>query len=80
MEVKAHAPNADVWIVDVRLPTGALEGIVAVRELAAEGIISIYPVFFISVMPQSLAQDKLDSLKSAGVPIKRSISPALSRR
>lgn len=55
--------GADVWIIDVRLPTGEMEGILAVRDLVEQGIQPPHPVIFISVNPESLAEEKLAALK-----------------
>jgi DNA-binding response OmpR family regulator len=56
-DVVRHARMAKIWVIDVRLPSGANEGIRAVTRLAAEQIRSDYPVIFISVLPESLAPE-----------------------
>jgi len=66
--IMEHARNhrPQVWVIDVRLPTGKLEGIQAVEELLAEGV-SCNRVFFISVIPQSTTDPKvLEVLASIG--------------
>ena len=61
------APRSDVWIVDVRLPTSAYEGIAAIQELADRQVISRYPVVFISVQPEELCRESLQSLADRGI-------------
>ena len=61
-QVVGHGRNADVWIIDVRLPTGEMEGILAVQELVEQGIRPRHPVVFISVIPASFAAEKLAPL------------------
>jgi DNA-binding response OmpR family regulator len=56
-----------LWIIDARLPSAELEGIIAVRELAERAVRSPYPVIFISVLPKSFAIDKLMAVQGAGV-------------
>ncbi len=56
------ARNADIWIIDVRLPSGKMEGIQAVKQLAEQGVLSKYPVIFISVLPESFAESELAAL------------------
>lgn len=59
--------EADIWVIDVRLPTSKNEGILVVRQLVEENVTSSYPVFFISVLPESLANEELDILRQWGV-------------
>lgn len=68
-ELLMHAanPNAVLWIIDVRLPTRSYEGILAVKDLHAKGIIPKLPILFISVEAEDFAQDKLEGLKKLGV-------------
>ena len=48
--VLQHGPDVDALVVDVRLPTGRLEGIEAVANLISDGKLSSEtPVVFISV-------------------------------
>lgn len=61
------APAADIWIVDVRLPTNEQEGIQAVRQLVENGVRSVAPVIFISVTPESFADEQLGWLRHHGV-------------
>jgi FixJ family two-component response regulator len=66
-EVMTYAPEATVWIIDVRLPTGEMEGIKAVLDLAREGNKPKCPVVFISVMSESDVQRDLAPLRQSGV-------------
>ncbi len=59
--------DVDVRLVDVRLPTSRMEGILAIQKLASEGCIFLYPVFFISVIPESLASRELEVLKKHSI-------------
>jgi CheY-like chemotaxis protein len=58
------AKKADIWIIDVRLPSGVMEGIQAVKQLAQNEILPKYPVIFISVLPASYAENELSALKN----------------
>ena len=66
-EVLKHAGKADIWIIDVRLPTSKNEGILAVQELASKGNRPPYSVIFISVNPKSLVRTELDALAKVSV-------------
>jgi DNA-binding response OmpR family regulator len=61
------AREADIWVIDVRLPTNKHEGILAVKDLAERGIRSAYPVYFISVIPLSLAENELQYLRQHNI-------------
>jgi DNA-binding response OmpR family regulator len=50
--LREHASNADIWVVDVRLPE-RLEGIDAVETLRTEGMKPKFGVIFISVLSES---------------------------
>jgi CheY-like chemotaxis protein len=51
--VTEYGPTADVLVVDVRLPTRAMEGVTAVADLLREGLIQDHvPVIFISVLDE----------------------------
>lgn len=66
-EVLKHGREAGVWIIDVRLPTSAMEGIMAVQELVNNNIKPNCLVIFISVIPEELALDKLRALRDVGI-------------
>lgn len=57
-EVIALGPGAQIWVVDVRLPTAEMEGIQAVRSLLEAGTRPHY-VVFISVIPQENVTERL---------------------
>jgi CheY-like chemotaxis protein len=57
-EVIARGPGAQIWVVDVRLPTAAMEGIQAVRSLLETGSRPHY-VVFISVYAQENVTERL---------------------
>ena len=63
-----RAPECDIWIIDVRLPTRKQEGILAVHELARNrNNPPRHPVIFISVLGQSFCTDNLLKLEKLGV-------------
>jgi DNA-binding response OmpR family regulator len=51
--------KADVWIIDARLPTSAMEGILAVQKLVEAGVQPKAPIIFISVTPESFVKHML---------------------
>jgi len=55
-EVLESAKASALWIIDVRLPSSNMEGILAVHELARRGTVSAYPVIFVSVLPEDFAR------------------------
>ena len=69
-EVVSRAPQADVWIIDVRLPTREREGIRAVSHLIDEGKRPAFPVVFISVDSEAEADenDQVASFRKRSVP------------
>jgi DNA-binding NtrC family response regulator len=66
-QVIEQAPQADFWVIDVRLPTVAREGIIAVCELAKAGFRPQNPVIFISVDTENDAKKELDELRQHNV-------------
>ncbi|MGD8453247.1 MAG: response regulator [Phycisphaerae bacterium] len=61
--VMEEAPKCDIWFVDVRLPTGQQEGILAVYDLVkSRKQVPRYPVIFISVLEASFAAGNLRKL------------------
>ena len=66
-QVVAKAVSCDIWIIDVRLPTRKMEGILAVQELVKRDIPPKYPVIFISVLRESYAEAELAKLREAEV-------------
>jgi CheY-like chemotaxis protein len=64
------APDADVWIIDVRLPTGEREGLRAVSRLIDDGLWPKFPIVFISVDSEAEADAKgqVTALKARNVP------------
>ena len=68
IEVESLGPQTDVWVLDVRMPTAEMEGIIAVHNLVSEK--NVRPrcsVIFMSVLPESVASTKLKALKDASV-------------
>ena len=66
-EVLERAEASALWIIDVRLPSSKMEGILAVHELARRGTLSAYPVIFVSVLPEDFARERLSELAEARV-------------
>jgi CheY-like chemotaxis protein len=66
-EVLESAEASALWIIDVRLPSSNMEGILAVHELARRGTVSAYPVIFVSVLPEDFARGRLAELANVGV-------------
>jgi CheY-like chemotaxis protein len=67
-EVLKDCEQADIWIIDARLPSGAYEGIRAVQRLVEEKEIKPkHSVIFISVDPESFAEDRLVFLSDKSV-------------
>ncbi len=64
-EAIEHAESSDLWIIDVRLPSAEMEGIVAVTELADRGIKR--DLIFMSVLPEEMASAQLGKLRNASV-------------
>jgi CheY-like chemotaxis protein len=62
-----QAPKAAVWIVDVRLPSRAYEGLLGVAQLVKSGTMPRFPVLFISVDAASYADAELNALRDLGV-------------
>lgn len=69
-DVVENAALADVWIVDVRLPSHAREGIEAVTQVVDAGKAPTHPVIFISVDSAVDADDQLGALRAMGVDYK----------
>lgn len=67
IELTEFAPNSDIWIIDIRLPTEMQEGLLAVQDLVNQDIFPCHPVIFISVLHESLASDNLKIIESSSI-------------
>ncbi|MHA2032967.1 MAG: response regulator [Candidatus Kariarchaeaceae archaeon] len=66
-EVRKYSDKADIWVVDVRLPSEMLEGIVIVKELLADKNCRLKnKVIFISVLCEEDYKSKLDNFPNIG--------------
>lgn len=65
--LERKGPNCDLWVIDVRLPTNAHEGLLAVDSLLKKGVRPKHPIIFMSVDNQSLAKTKLEALSAQGI-------------
>ena len=74
-DVKKQSKLAQLWVVDVRLPSSNLEGIEIVRELSIKHCKPNYDVIFISVLSEEDCKPKLDNFPLKYIWIEKPFEP-----